>query len=432
MFAASDGAAPCTGARLMRRRNALASLTLLAALGACTNELPPRNAAPGDPTGGTAARVVPAASGADVKPGPALDTAPPAPIPPMPRPAAVRGLYVNRWAALGSRMWELIEVARRTEVNALVVDVKDDRGLVLYRSRVPLAHAIGADTVYPMSARRLRAVLDTMRAHGIYPIARIVVAKDPLLADRHREWAIRRRSDLEPWLDKNGNPWLDPHHDEVWDYAADLAREAVTLGFSEVQFDYVRFPDENRLVQGAVFPLARGRVRAQVIHDQLGRLRARVRPAGVPMTIDVFGLTATDTTDMGIGQRWELFVNQADYVAPMAYPSHYATGTYGLRSPNAHPYETVDRTLRDAARRSRPIAGAAHVVPWYQDFTLGPPHYGVAEVRAQIKAGEDNGIHEWMLWNPRSRYTVSALRVMDTSTVRDTASPAAGDSATPP
>jgi hypothetical protein len=140
-------------------------------------------------------------------------------------PRVVRGLYVNRWAALGQRMWDLIDVAKRTEVNALVIDVKDDRGFVLYRSTVPLAREIGADTTRPMSYRRVRAVLDTMRTHGIYPIARIVVAKDPLLAEKKLEWSIKRRSDpTQPWLDKNGHPWLDPHQRAVWQYAADLAK----------------------------------------------------------------------------------------------------------------------------------------------------------------------------------------------------------------
>ena len=243
-------------------------------------------------------------------------------------PQPLRGLYVNRWAALGQKMWQLIDVAKATEVNALVIDVKDDRGFVLYRSRVPLATEIGADTNRPMRAERLRAVLDTMRAHDIYPIARIVVVKDPLLADRKREWAIRRRDDpAQPWLDKNGRPWLDAHQRGVWQYAVDLAQEAVDLGFSEVQFDYVRFPDEKRLVREAAFPLAAGRTRAEVIRDQLGFARSALQPTGVPFTIDVFGLTATDTTDMGIGQKWERFVDRADVVLPMSYPSHSAPGT---------------------------------------------------------------------------------------------------------
>ena len=325
-------------------------------------------------------------------------------------PQPLRGLYVNRWAALGQKMWQLIDVAKATEVNALVIDVKDDRGFVLYRSRVPLATEIGADTNRPMRAERLRAVLDTMRAHGIYPIARIVVVKDPLLADRKREWAIRRRDDpTRPWLDKNGRPWLDAHQRGVWQYAVDLAQEAVDLGFSEVQFDYVRFPDEKRLVREAAFPLAAGRTRAEVIRDQLGFARSALQPTGVPFTIDVFGLTATDTTDMGIGQKWERFVDRADVVLPMSYPSHYAPGTYGLASPNARPYETIDRTLKDVRRRSATVPGAARIVPWYQDFTLGPPHYYAPQVRAQMKAGYDNGVMGWILWNPRSVYTLDAL-----------------------
>ena len=125
------------------------------------------------------------------------------------------------------------------------------------------------------------SLLDTMRAHDIYPIARIVVVKDPMLADRKREWAIKRKSDGTPWLDKAGRPWLDPHQTGVWDYAVDLAIEAVDLGFSEVQFDYVRFPDEQRLVREATFPLAKGRFRADVIAQQLADARKRLAPLGV-------------------------------------------------------------------------------------------------------------------------------------------------------
>jgi hypothetical protein len=328
----------------------------------------------------------------------------------VPAPKVVRGLYVNRWAALSDRGWELIRVASRTEVNALVIDVKDDRGFALYRSRVPLAQEIGADTNRPMRHERLRAMLDSMRAHHIYPIARIVVAKDPLLASTKLEWAIRRKADpATPWRDRKGNPWLDPHQDGPWRYAADLACEAVDLGFSEIQFDYVRFPDDKRLVSEATFPLAHGRVRAQVIREQLLTTRARLKPLRVPVTADVFGLTATDTTDMGIGQKWEQFVNTVDVVLPMMYPSHYNPGSYGIGNPNAHPYETIAHGLKDAHRRSAGIPGAAALRPWYQDFTLGPPHYTATEVRAQIEAGYANGVESWVLWNPRSMYTESAI-----------------------
>ena len=336
---------------------------------------------------------------------------PPREIVRVPTPDTLRGLYVNRWAALGRKLTDLIAVAKRTEINALVIDVKDDRGFVLYRSSVPLAREIGADTAdgHWMSSSKLRAVLDTMVAHNIYPIARIVVAKDPLLAQKKLDLAIKRKSDLKPWLDKNGKPWLDPHQRVVWQYAADLAREAYEMGFSEVQFDYVRFPDEKRLISETVYPLANGRTRAQVIRDQLGFVRSALKPSGMRVTADVFGLTATDTTDMGIGQRWEMFVDQVDVVLPMIYPSHFARGTYKIRNPNAHPYATINHALKDAIARSDSVPNAALVIPWYQDFTLGSPHYYAEHIRAQKKAGYDNGFQSWILWNPKSNYTLAAL-----------------------
>ena len=339
------------------------------------------------------------------------DTVVPRKIVRVATPDTLRGLYVNRWAALGRKLTDLIGVAKRTEINALVIDVKDDRGFVLYRSGVPLAREIGADTAdgHWMSSSKLRAVLDTMVAHNIYPIARIVVAKDPLLAQKKLDLAIKRKSDLKPWLDKNGHPWLDPHQRAVWQYAVDLAREAHELGFSEVQFDYVRFPDEKRLISETVYPLANGRTRAQVIRDQLGFVRQALKPLGMRVTADVFGLTATDTTDMGIGQRWEMFVDQVDVVLPMIYPSHFARGTYKIRNPNAHPYETINHALKDAIARSDSVPNAARVIPWYQDFTLGSPHYYAEHIRAQKKAGYDNGFQSWILWNPKSNYTLAAL-----------------------
>jgi hypothetical protein len=327
------------------------------------------------------------------------------------QPDTVRGLYVNRWAAVGPRMWQLIDIAKTTEVNALVIDVKDDRGLLLYRSNVALAREIRADTTQPMSHGRMRAVLDTMRRYGIRAIARVVVVKDPLLAVMREEWAIHHRDDPRlVWRDRTGNPWLDPTQPQIWQYAADIAAEAVKTGFAEVQFDYVRFPDEPRVIQEGLYARLEGRVRAKVIRDQLGMLRERLKPLGAPMSIDVFGFTATDSTDMGIGQHWEMFVDRADVVLPMMYPSHFAPGAYGLASPNATPYETIDNALRDVVRRSHGITGAARIIPWYQDFTLGPPRYAAEQVRLQILAGYANGFPSWMLWNPGSRYSEAALQ----------------------
>ena len=326
-------------------------------------------------------------------------------------PDTLRALYVNRWAAMGRKVWKLVEVAKTTEINALVIDVKDDRGLTLYQSDIMIAKEIGAGADgHAMSRARLKMLMDSLRANNIFAIARIVVAKDPLMAIKKPEWSIRKKVDSsQPWHDKKGRPWLDPHHLEVWQYATDLGMEALSLGFSEVQFDYMRFPDEDGLKKQATFPLAAGRRREEVIRQQLDTCQKQFHAVGARLTGDVFGLTSTAIDDMGIGQKWESFVDKLDVVLPMSYPSHYARQSYGLANPNANPYETIKHSIGDCIRRSAGVPGAAKLMPWYQDFTLGKPRYGKAEVRAQIQAGYDLKVYDWVLWNPSSNYTIEAL-----------------------
>ncbi|MBI4410848.1 MAG: putative glycoside hydrolase [Gemmatimonadetes bacterium] len=324
----------------------------------------------------------------------------------VPEPDAVRGLYLNAWAAGSSRkLAQLVALAERTEINAFVVDVKEG-GRVSYRSAVPLAREIGANSSAIPDVGR---VLAELGRRGIYPIARIVVFKDPVLARARPDLAIRR-ADGSLWHDHHGDLWVDPYNREVWDYNIALAREAVALGFAEVQWDYVRFPDVPASTQrDAVYPAARGRTRALAIREFLRYARQRLAELGVPVTADVFGLTVSAADDMGIGQKWELMVDAVDVLLPMVYPSHFARGSYGIGDPNARPYQTVQAAMAYALRRTRAVAGAARIRPWLQDFTLGPPRYGAAQVRAQIQAVYDAGIDEWVLWNPASRYSAAAL-----------------------
>lgn len=334
----------------------------------------------------------------------------PWPTPPAARkPAEVRALYVNAWAFGGSRFRELVRLADETEINALVIDLKDDTGYLTYPSKVPTALAIGA--TQQLRARDTEARVRELLAHGIYPIARIVVAKDPLLAERKPAWAIQSR-DGGLWRDRRGTAWVDAFNDSVWVYASQLAAEAVRMGFAEVQFDYVRFPDEPRArMASAVFPARRaGETTRQGVHRNLLMVRSRMRALGVPFTIDVFGMTTVTTGDLGIGQVWEDLVSSSDVVLPMVYPSHYTRGMYGVASPNAEPYVMVRRALEDGLRRSAALPNSAAIRPYLQAFTLGAPHYTGAHVRAQIQAAADVGIRSWVLWNPRSDYGQSGLR----------------------
>jgi hypothetical protein len=332
------------------------------------------------------------------------------PAPPLTRPPSpVRAIYVNAWAFGGRRFYDLVRLADRTEINAFVIDVKDDTGYLTYRSGVPTAIAIGANG--EQRARDVRARLRLLREHGIHPIARIVVAKDPLLASRKPEWSVRHVNG-GLWRDRLDFAWVDAFNDSVWVYAAQLAAEAVRVGFAEVQYDYVRFPDEpeSRLAS-AVFAGRRPvETKRQGVARNLRLLRDRTRGLGVPFTIDVFGLTTSATSDMGIGQMWEDLVTTADVVLPMVYPSHYARGHYNLARPNSEPYKLIRRAMQDALKRSAPLGKTAEIRPYLQAFTLGQPRYTPVEVREQIRAAEELGLHSWVLWNPRSAYEAGFFR----------------------
>ncbi|HTS88553.1 MAG TPA: putative glycoside hydrolase [Gemmatimonadales bacterium] len=327
------------------------------------------------------------------------------PAPPLDRPPVqVRAIYVNAWAFGSSRFWDLIRLADTTEVNSFVIDVKDDTGYLTYRSEVPTAIAIGANG--KLRAKDTAARLRALHAHGIHAIARIVVAKDPLLASQKPAWSIRDK-DGGLWRDRLNFAWVDAYNDSVWVYAAQLAAEAVRMGFGEVQFDYVRFPDEPRArMARAVFPARRpGETNREGVRRHLALLRDRIRPLGVPFTIDVFGMTTNVEADLGIGQIWEDLVTTADVVLPMVYPSHYYHAMYGVAHPNSAPYRIVQGALEDALRRNERLAGPhGDVRPYLQAFTLGRPRYTPEYVRDQIQAAADLGIHSWVLWNARSVY----------------------------
>ena len=329
-----------------------------------------------------------------------------------PPAASIKALYVNAWAFGSSKLWQLVRLADETEINAFVIDVKDDTGCLLYPSAVPTAQEIGANAC--VRTRDVRARLDTLAAHHIYPIARFVVAKDPLLAERKPEWSVKERDTGALWRDRIGSAWVDAYNDSVWIYTARLAQEAVRLGFQEVQFDYVRFPDEPReRLATAVFPARRaGQSQREAVRAHVGVLARRLRALGVPVTFDVFGLTASADGDLGIGQVWEDFATVADVVLPMVYPSHYYRGAYGFERPNTQPYRVVRSALTEALARSRPLSNAAEIRPYLQAFTLGRrlPRYTPFEIREQIRAAEELGITSWVLWNPRSVYQRDSLR----------------------
>lgn len=319
----------------------------------------------------------------------------------------VKGIYVSASTAGDSaRFREILGLLDRTELNAVVVDVKTDWGNVSFSTDDPLVTEVGAVRSY---IKDITGFLETLRVHRVYRIARIVTFKDALATEAHPEWAV---ADVGGgvWKDTNGVSWLDPYNRQAWDYLVAVARTAARAGFDEIQFDYVRFPTDGD-VSRAVYPAKDGRAHQQVIGDFLAYARSELRKEGVKTSADVFGLVTSFTDDMGIGQHLEDVAAGADYVSPMLYPSHYTPGNLGIANPNASPYQTVLRSLQDARRRidRAGLAGQTMMRPWLQDFSIGY-HYGPDEVRSEIQATYDAGYAEWLLWNAANSYTEAALR----------------------
>lgn len=298
-----------------------------------------------------------------------------------------------------------LEVIEKSGLNALVIDLKGDRGLIPYPSKLPLAAKIGAQKLRTIPD--LKELTTSLRSKGVYLIARIVVFKDDLLAAAHPEWAVRTAGG-GLWKDREGLAWIDPSRREAWDYTLSVAEEAAAAGFDEIQFDYVRFPDTG----GLAFANAadeNGRVAA--ITDFLREARKRLTPFNVFTAMDSFGYVCWNQNDTGIGQRVEDLATAVDIISPMLYPSGFQFGIPGYRNPVDHPYEIVRLTLEECNRRTANTA--VRFRPWLQAFTdyaFGGKVFGADEIGKQTKASRDARTDGWMLWNPRNVYSTNDIK----------------------
>lgn len=318
----------------------------------------------------------------------------------------VRGIYLSGWTTGGTKRWgQLLDLIDKTEINAMVIDVKED-GMMSYKTDIPLAIEVNAN--HKMIAD-IDGKMAELRKRKVYSIARITCFRDEITAKKRRDLAVQRL-DGKQWQDSSGHYWLDPYNKANWDYNVDVAIDAAKRGFNEVQWDYVRFPSEGSKANRVYPAKAKGDLRseARVISEFLQYAKEKLKPYDVLVTADIFGLTvsAKPEDDMGIGQKVDLMIPHLDVICPMIYPSHYNRGEYGIPYPNAAPYRTVSTALKYAVPR---VKGTnCRIRPWLQDFSLGV-RYGEPEVRAQFKALREHGIEEYLLWNASNRYTASAL-----------------------
>lgn len=321
------------------------------------------------------------------------------------RPSVLHGIYITGWTAGTPRFEKLIEQAKGSGINAFVIDVKDATGYLSFESDIPFAKEIGSNR---RKISDLQKITRECIENGIYPIARIVVFKDPVLA-RHRKDLVVKKKNGAVFYDRSGLPWVDPYSETIWKYNVDVAKEAIGAGFREIQFDYVRFPAIPSDLS-LVYPANKSHIsEADNIANFLKYATNELHKYGVKVEADVFGLVLSNKGDLGIGQNLEKMAQYADFICPMVYPSHYWSGSFGYSDPDAHPYEIVDHALEDGLSRLKKINARCKLIPYLQDFSLYH-RYSIKQVKEQEKAVYDNGLKSWFMWNAANIYTFDAYK----------------------
>lgn len=326
----------------------------------------------------------------------------------------VKGIYVTGRMAGSAGLQNLLELVDNTELNTMVIDVKDDEGRITYEMDLDSVLQMGAGTRYIAD---MEGLMEELKAHDVYTIARIVCFKDPFLAQNRPELALKTPSGI-PVTDANGLAWVNPYREEVWEYLADVAKEAAAVGFDEIQFDYVRFPIGS-VADAADYGVdTQSYTRQQAIAGFLTYAWSELSDVGVPVAADVFGTIIGSDTDKGVtGQDYARLGEIIDVLCPMVYPSHYGNNVFGLDVPDAYPYETVLAALTGSIEElaAVPEGDRALVRPWLQAFTAtwvnGHISYEGPQIRQQIQAVYDAGYEEWILWNATNRYSEDGLEL---------------------
>lgn len=303
---------------------------------------------------------------------------------------------------------KILGIAVATEVNTLVIDVKDDDGLMTYKSEIPVVEQVEANR--SVRIKDIKVLMELLDEYDIYPIARIVTFKDKNLASHRTDHAIQLKSG-GVWRDNKGVAWVNPYDKFVWNYDLAIAKEAVLNGFKEIQFDYIRFPDNAKKYNPITeFPGRDSRAKDEAVEDFLEYAKQELEPYKVNLAADVFGVITKSWNDKpeDIGQTWRKMAKSTDYMCPMIYPSHYGPGWYGYQVPDQEPYGVLAGALKEAIERNASLENPPIIRPWIQGFTApwikGHINYTPKELRDQILAGKELGINEYIVWNAGNTY----------------------------
>lgn len=348
----------------------------------------------------------------------------------VPTPKAVKGIYMTSCVAGSTSLrGNLLKLIDRTELNAVVIDVKSYDGRISF---MPVA-----DNLKPAAqgggcfVKDLQDFIDVLHGQGIYVISRIAVFQDQFMVKHKPEWAVKKASATSTvWTDYKGISWIDPSVKPYWEYIVSIAREAYAIGVDEINFDYIRFPADGNM-KDIYYPWSGQKKKTDVMREFYEYLHRELSPEGMTISADLFGMTATNEDDLNIGQVLEDALPNFDYISPMVYPSHYPSGFYNLGDPNKHVYEVVKISMDRAVARTvatstvvflpdarigtstpavyaKPSFDKDKIRPWLQDNNY-PVTYTPEMVRAQIQATYDSGLDSWLLWNAGNRYTEAAL-----------------------
>lgn len=348
-------------------------------------------------------------------------------------PLAVKGIYMTACTASSKTLREkLVTLIKETEVNSLVIDIKDYTGRISYETKdkdlLP-AVAKGSGSCFVSD---MQDFIDELHADGVYVIGRISTFQDKFRVSSRPDLAVKKRTATStPWQDRNGIQWIDASAKDHWDYIVALAHDSWGIGFDEINFDYIRFPSDGDM-KDIYFPFSGTKDKSGVMESFFSYLKEHLSDIDVKMSADLFGMTTTNKDDLGIGQVLEKAMPYFDFIDPMVYPSHYADNFANFGDPNKHPYEVVEYSLKKGVERAlatstristllgEPIASTTPPLftkpaydkqimrPWLQDFNYPVP-YTPEMVRTQIQATYDNGLSSWILWDAANRYTRSAL-----------------------
>lgn len=327
----------------------------------------------------------------------------------------VKGIYVTAFSAGGDRMQSLIDLVNNTALNSMVIDVKEDVGDIM----MPLDSENDTAKSHMQDYIDGENLLNQMEENEIYPIGRIVVFKDTRLANDRPDLSFLN-SDGTVWQNGNGESFVNPFLKEVWDYNIDIAIEAAKLGFKEIQFDYVRFPEAFETMSGELeYDLGEYdeegadevQNRVNAVTDFVSYAKEKLEPYGVEVSVDVFGYAATQREAPGIGQNFSQISSNVDVISSMIYPSHWGAGAFGYDAPDLEPYNVINDYMAVENEVLGALEDPPQSRPWLQDFTasyLGPGNYldyGASEVEAQIQALKDNGVEEYLLWDSGNTYS---------------------------